>query len=391
MKKDIFDQKIDLVINEIIDLRRHIHAHPELSGLEHQTAVLIAGHLKQIGWRVSESIGRTGIVADFGPSENGYIGLRVDMDALPIHENTNLSFSSKIEGAMHACGHDIHICIGLGVAHLIRNFNLKLGTRLIFQPAEEIASGAKWMINEGVTKDLMKILGVHVFPDLEVGKIGIKEGSLTAAAGELSIEIRGKSGHGARPYEGVDAIWAASQIISGIQGAITRELDPLDPVVITFGKINGGKAYNILAEKVNILGTVRCTNVELFENIEVWLNKVITSLSASCGAESFIKFKKITPPVNNNIAINRVIRESAIKLFGTENVIELQKPSLGAEDFAEFLNYVPGAMFRLGVSNENNYSPLHSAEFNPDEKSIRTAIKLITKTIITFDEEESSN
>jgi len=382
MNMDMLDKKLDLVIEEIFDIRRHIHAHPELSGLEHQTAILIAGYLRNIGWQVKESIGRTGIIAEFGPSDNGYIGLRVDMDALPIHENTNLNFSSTIDGVMHACGHDLHISIGLGVAQLIKDYNLKFGTRIIFQPAEEIASGARWMIDDGAIENLRKIIGVHVFPELPVGKIGIKEGSLTAAAGELSIEIKGKSGHGARPYEGIDSIWAASKIISGIQEAVTRKLDALDPLVITFGKINGGKAYNVLAEQVKLLGTVRCTNVDLFDNIGQWLNSTITNLGEACGAECVIKFRKITPPVNNDIEINRVLRESAINLFGYNNVIELQKPSMGAEDFAEFLDFVPGSMFRLGVTKNNKFSPLHSAEFNPDESAIRIAIKLITDTII---------
>ena len=148
MQNLIFDKKIDSFIEEILELRRHIHSHPELSGLEHQTAVLIAGYLKEIGWTVSESIGRTGVTAEFGPSQNGFIGLRVDMDALPIDEKTNLTFSSKVDGIMHACGHDIHTCIGLGVAKLIKTLNLNIGTRIIFQPAEEIACGARLMIDD---------------------------------------------------------------------------------------------------------------------------------------------------------------------------------------------------------------------------------------------------
>jgi len=382
MYSEISQKKVDSIISEIISLRRHIHAHPELSGLEYQTSVLIAGYLREIGWRVKESVGKTGVVAEYGTSNDGFIGLRVDMDALPIDENTNLSYSSKVDGIMHACGHDIHICIGLGVAKLLKDYKLQYGTRIIFQPAEEIASGARWMINDGVTQDLKKILGVHVFPDLSVGKVGIKEGSLTAAAGELSVEIIGQSGHGARPHEGVDAIWASSKIISGIQELITRKLDPLDPVVITFGKITGGKAYNILAEKVNILGTVRCTNLELFDTLGDWLSLNISSIAESCGAKAIVKFRKITPPVKNDIEINQTIRECAIDLFGRENVVELQKPSLGAEDFAEFINYVPGSMFRLGVSRQVGCAPLHSAEFDPDEGALKVAIQLITKTIV---------
>ena len=382
MDRDKLFQKIDSFNDELINIRRHIHAHPELSGLENQTAILISGYLKDIGGRVRESVGRTGVVADFGPKDKGYIGLRVDMDALPIYENTNLSFSSKNDGVMHACGHDLHTCIGLGVAKVIKDLKLKLGTRIIFQPAEEIASGARWMIDDGVTKGLKQILGVHVFPELSVGTVGIKEGSLTAAAGELSVEILGKSGHGARPHEGVDAIWAASKVISGIQEAITRKLDPLDPVVITFGKINGGNAYNVLSEKVNLTGTIRCTNLQLFRGMGDWLDFNISSIAKSCGAEAKVQFREIVPPVNNDFGINKVLRESSISLLGHQNVIELQKPSLGAEDFAEFLNEVPGAMFRLGVSGKQGCSPLHSSEFDPDERAISVGIKVITESIV---------
>jgi len=388
MYKENLMNKIDSFNDELIVIRRHIHAHPELSGLENQTAILISGFLKKIGWRVRESVGRTGIVADFGPKDKGFIGLRVDMDALPIKEDTNLSFSSKIDGVMHACGHDLHICIGLGVAKIISDLELNFGTRIIFQPAEEIASGARWMIKDGATNGLIQILGVHVFPDLSVGTIGIKEGSLTAAAGELKVEIKGKSGHGARPHEGVDAIWVASKVISGIQESITRKLDPLDPVVITFGKINGGNAFNVLAEKVNLIGTVRCTNHKVFKNIGNWLNENISSLVNSCGAEAKVRFKEITPAVNNNPEINRVIRDSGIQVLGQENVIELQKPSLGAEDFAEFLNEIPGAMFRLGVSSSNGCAPLHSSKFDPDEKAIAVGIKVITESIVKLNNEK---
>ena len=382
MDRDKFLKKIDSFNSELISIRRHIHAHPELSGLENQTAILISGYLKKIGWKVKESVGRTGIIADFGPEDKGFIGLRVDMDALPIFENTNLSFSSKVDGVMHACGHDLHVCIGLGVAKIIRDLKLNLGTRIIFQPAEEIASGAKWMIADGAADGLTKILGVHVFPELSVGTVGIKEGSLTAAAGELKVEIIGKSGHGARPYEGVDAVWVSSKIVSGLQELITRKLNPLDPIVLTFGKINGGNAYNVLAEKVNLLGTVRCTNFQCFKGIGKWLNENISAIANSYGAEAKVKFRAITPPVNNNADINRVLRNSAIQTLGQKNVIELLKPSLGAEDFAEFLNQVPGAMFRLGVSNEKGCAPLHSSNFDPDERAINVGIKVITECIV---------
>jgi len=160
--------------------------------------------------------------------------------------------------------------------------------------------------------------------------------------------------------------------------------------VITFGKINGGNAFNVLAEKVNLIGTVRCTNLKLFRNIGNWLNVNISSLANSCGADAKVIFREITPPVNNNSEINRVLRDSGIKVLGQENVIELQKPSLGAEDFAEFLNEIPGAMFRLGVSNSSGCAPLHSSKFNPDEKAIAVGIKVITESIVKLNDEKSN-
>ena len=378
--------KIDSFNDELINIRRRIHAHPELSGLENQTAILISGYLRNIGWRVTESVGRTGVIAEFGPKDKGFIGLRVDMDALPIFEKTNLSFSSKVDGVMHACGHDLHISIGLGVAKVIKDLQLNYGTRIIFQPAEEIASGARWMIDDGAANGLIQILGVHVYPELSVGTVGIKEGSLTAAAWELKVEIKGKSGHGARPHEGDDTIWVSSKVISGIQELITRKLDPLDPVVITFGKVSGGNAYNVLAEKVDLVGTVRCTNLKLFKSIDSWLDENIALIANSFGAKAKVKFREITPPVNNNSKINKVLRDSAIQILGKENVIELQKPSLGAEDFAEFLNKVPGAMFRLGVSGQKGCSPLHSSKFDPDERAIAVGIKVIIESIVKLNQ-----
>ena len=171
--KDLL-RKVESLNDELIEIRRHIHAHPELSGLENQTAILISGYLKNIGWNVTESVGRTGVIADLGPLDKGIIGLRVDMDALPILEETQLSFSSTVDGVIHACGHDLHVSIGLGVAKIIKDLKLNFGTRLIFQPAEEIASGARWMIKDGATNGLINILGVHVYPDLSLGTIGLK-------------------------------------------------------------------------------------------------------------------------------------------------------------------------------------------------------------------------
>ena len=294
--------KIDVSSNEImhdlIQLRRHFHAHPELSGQEYQTAALVAGELRKSGWEVQEGVGKTGVVAEIGVKSGPVVGLRVDMDALPIEERTGLDYSSSIQGLMHACGHDLHTCIGLGVAKVLAKQKLTTSRiRIIFQPAEEIAQGANWMRAEKVLEGVQALFGVHVYPDLPVGKIGIRSGTFTAAAAELEIDIIGNGGHGARPHEGIDSIWIAAKVISGLQEAISRRLDALKPVVISFGKISGGNAFNVIAEKVKLLGTVRCLDSNLYETLPEWIEKIVKNIASNYGAQAFVNFKSIAPPV----------------------------------------------------------------------------------------------
>ncbi len=373
------------ILPDLISLRRHLHSHPELSGQEHQTAALIAGELRKCGWRVKEAVGRTGVLADLGPSEGPIVGLRVDMDALPIEERTGLKYSSLREGVMHACGHDLHICIALGVAKLIANEkNLKCGVRLLFQPAEEIAEGARWMLQDGATHGLHALFGIHVYPELKVGTIGIKDGCLTAAAGELEIEVLGESGHGARPHQSVDAIWIASHVINGLQEAISRRLDALQPIVISFGRIEGGSAFNVISDRVKLIGTVRCLDAELHKKIPLWIEKTVDSITSSLGGRSVVKYKCITPSVYNDQKLNALIEESASSIVGIDNVLHLDKPSLGAEDFAELLDGIPGAMFRLGVAGKNGCAPLHNGQFSPDEQSIEIGIEVLFQTLLKW-------
>ena len=223
---DDWKDRLSQILPDLIDLRRHLHSHPELSGEEHQTAALVAGELTTYGWEVREGIGRTGILAEIGPINSPLIGVRVDMDALPIEELTGLKFASLRQGVMHACGHDLHTSIGLGLARLLATEeNLLTRVRLLFQPAEEIAKGASWMIKDGAIEGLDALFGLHVLPEISVGQIGVMSGSLTAAAGKLEIEVIGEGGHGARPHDSIDSIWIASRVISGLQEAISRRLD----------------------------------------------------------------------------------------------------------------------------------------------------------------------
>ncbi|WP_413683518.1 amidohydrolase [Prochlorococcus sp. MIT 1011] len=371
------------MLPELILLRRHLHAHPELSGQEYQTAAFVAGELRKSGWEVKEAVGKTGVVAEMGNKNGPVIGLRVDMDALPIEERTGLDYSSSIQGLMHACGHDLHTCIGLGVAKVLSNSKFTTSRiRIIFQPAEEIAQGANWMRAEKVLEGVQALFGVHVYPDLSVGKIGIRSGTFTAAAAELEIDIIGKGGHGARPHEGTDSIWIAAKVISGLQEAISRRLDALKPVVISFGKISGGNAFNVIAERVKILGTVRCLDSHLYEKLPHWIEKIVKNIASNYGAKANINFKSIAPPVYNDPELTNLLSDCATNFMNKEDIVYLENPSLGAEDFAFFLQDVPGTMFRLGVAGEQGCAPLHSGYFSLDERSMELGIKILSQTIV---------
>ncbi len=376
---------LDQALPELIELRRHIHAHPELSGEEHQTAALVSGELRRIGWRVQEGVGHTGVVAELGPEGAPLVGLRVDMDALPVEEQTGLPYASRRLGVMHACGHDIHTCIGLGVARLLAaEASLPARVRLLFQPAEELAKGAIWMRDAGATAGLEALFGVHVVPDLEGGVIGVRSGCLTAAAGELEITVRGVGGHGARPHQAVDAIWIAARVVTDLQQSIARRLNALDPVVISFGKIEGGKAFNVIADQVRLLGTVRCVDLALHDRLPAWIETTVSDLCRSAGGSATVRYRCIAPPVVNDPELTALLERTARSCLGEERVQPVRQPSLGAEDFAELLRDVPGTMMRLGVAGPEGCAPLHNGRFEPDEQALGAGIEVLSATLLAW-------
>ena len=370
---------------ELLELRRHLHAHPELSGEEHQTAALVAGELRQLGWSVREAVGRTGVVAELGPEQGPMVGLRVDMDALPVEERTGLPFASTRLGVMHACGHDLHTCIGLGVARVLAGLpELGARVRILFQPAEELAQGAVWMRDAGAIEGLEALFGVHVVPDLPVGTVGIRRGCLTAAAGQLEILVQGESGHGARPHQSVDAVWMAAKVVTELQQAIARRLDALQPVVISFGKVEGGRAFNVIADKVRLLGTVRCLDLQQHAALPAWIESEVQAICAGCGGSAEVRYRCIAPPVHNDPALTGLIESCAIERLGRERVLTVEKPSLGAEDFAELLRDVPGMMLRLGVAGPDGCAPLHNGAFALDERSLAVGIEVLAATLMQW-------
>jgi len=363
----------------LIEIRRHIHAHPELSGEEYQTSAYIAGVLSSCGLSVTESVGKTGVVGELtgSGSDRRTLAIRTDMDALPIHELAELDFASRNQGIMHACGHDVHSTLGLGTAMVLSQLSNQLpgNIRFLFQPAEEIAQGAKWMVKDGVMEGVDAIYGVHVFPSIPARKVGIRYGALTSAADELEIVIQGESGHGARPHQAIDAIWIAAQVITGLQQALSRTQNPLHPIVLSIGQIEGGRAHNVIADRVKMVGTVRSLHPDSHASLPQWIENIVKGICQTFGAKYQVDYRRGVPSVHNDETLTQVLEAATREAWGDQSVQLLPEPSLGAEDFSVYLNKAPGCMFRLGVGHDRqtNY-PLHHPKFEVDEDAIITGV-----------------
>jgi amidohydrolase len=373
----------------LIEIRRHLHAHPELSGEEYQTAAYVSGVLSSCGLTVQESVGKTGVIGHL-QGQGGdprTLAIRVDMDALPIQECTKLDYASTKMGVMHACGHDVHTTVGLGAAMVLAQLPGAIAgsVRFLFQPAEEIAQGAKWMVDDGALTGVDGVLGLHVFPTIPAKNVGIRYGALTAAADDLEIFIYGESGHGARPHQAIDAIWIAAQVITALQQSISRTQNPLRPIVLTIGKINGGRAANIIADEVHMTGTVRSLHPETHAELPQWIENIVANICTTYGAKYKVNYQRGVPSVQNDPALTKILEQASREALGDRHVELLLEPSLGAEDFSMYLDNLPGTMFRLGVGHQNrlNY-PLHHPLFDIDESAILTGVITLAYTTYKY-------
>ena len=370
---------VEAISPRLVEIRRHLHSHPELSGQEYKTAAYAAGVLSSSGLRVQELVGKTGVVAELpGGEDSRILAIRADMDGLPIAERADLPFASTQSGIMHACGHDVHTTVGLGTAMVLAQLDLPLPgtTRFLFQPAEETAQGARWMIEDGVMAGVSAVLGLHAYPSVPARAIGIRYGALTAAADDLEIIIVGESGHGARPHEAVDAIWIASQVVTTLQQAISRTQNPLHPIVLTIGQIQGGRAPNVIADTVKLLGTVRSLHADTRNHLPQWIESIVAGVCQPYGAKYEINYRRGVPSVFNDPTLTELTARCASEALGNEYLQIIHEPSLGAEDFSLYLEHAPGTMFRLGVGFTDravNY-PLHHPKFEVDESSIAAGV-----------------
>lgn len=385
-------------IEQLIQDRRDFHAHPELGYNERRTGTAVAERLTEQGYAVTRGVGRTGVVglleglkqAPEASSETDARALlyRADMDALPVQEENEVAYRSQNDGVMHACGHDAHVAIALGVAAQMARERAALRGHLkfAFQPAEEGGKGAVAMIEDGVLESpkISAAIGLHVWNNFPVGTVGIYAGPMMAAVDEFELMIQGRGGHGAMPQQTIDAIVAAAQVVTALQTIVSRNVSPLDAAVVTVGKFTAGTAFNIIADTAHLRGTVRTFNPETNEKIPEMFERVIRGVCLSLGATYQLDYKRQTPPLVNNEEICELVADCAAEVVGRERVIRDESVrTMGGEDMSYFLEQVKGCYFFLGTRNESRglTYPHHSPRFDIDESALATGVEIMTQVI----------
>ncbi len=370
----------------ITDMRRDLHRIPELGMQEKKTSAYIEQKLSQLKLEIQCNIAGHGIVGLLKTGRPGpTILIRADMDALPINEETNLPFSSNHPGKMHACGHDGHMAIGLGVATILSKIEHQLsGTiKFVFQPAEEGPGGAKPMIEAGVLENpkVDFITGCHIWPNIPIGTVGVKKGPLMAASDLFDLLIKGVGSHGATPHLGVDTLEVATQIVGALQRIVSRQINPLIPAVVTIGSFHSGSTYNIIPSVAEIKGTVRTFDKTTWNELPKRIKKIVDGICQAMGAEYELNYRSKYPLVINDSYAADIVIKASCQTVGEENTI-VPEMSMCAEDVSYFLEQVKGCFFFLGAGNANN-KPLHNSRFDFEETVLATGVEVICRTAIS--------
>jgi amidohydrolase len=375
------------ITEELIEWRRDFHMNPETGFDVHRTAGIVADELEKMGYRVRRGVGKTGVVADIG--EGGkMVAIRADMDALPILEQNETDYVSKVSGKMHACGHDSHTAMALGAAQLFAEEKLTGRIRFLFQPCEETVdeeglSGAQRMEREGVMDGVDYVIAQHVDPLKPVGTIAINEGPSGGGVDTWSATIRGKGGHGAYPHTTVDPFFLLAQVINGLNGIVSRRLDPFEPACISIGAVHGGDAENVIPEQVTMKGTIRFTSLDVQKQIREEVTRAF-DIARALGGDYELKFEFGGMPLINDKYVSDTIAQVGMDILGKDSVHELHK-TLGAEDFPEFLKHAPGAMYTLGTQIEGReIYELHHPKFDIDERALPIGTAVLVETAKRF-------
>lgn len=381
---------------KLIEQRRDFHRYPELSNREERTARVVAEKLRALGMdEVKTGVGRHGVVALLKGAHPGpVVAVRADMDALPIQETIDVPYKSRHDGVKHACGHDLHMTVELGVAELLSRMRDRIhGTvKFIFQPAEEGAppneeAGAEFMIKEGALENPRPsaIFGLHVMPNIEVGQIGYNSGPAMASSDRFTIVIRGKKVHGAYPHDGIDTVVVAAECVTALQTIRSRRIDTMEPLVITIGSIHGGNRFNIIADEVRLEGTMRTLNEEVRKSAIEMMKRTLAGVTEAYGASYSIEFGNNNPVTYNDPALVAATLPVMKKVLGERNVIT-PRPQMGAEDFSRFQQVIPGFFYFLGVGNRAKgiTAMIHTPEFDADEESLVVGVKVMTNILLDY-------
>ncbi len=376
---------------KLVEIRRDFHEYPEVSQHEAETSKKVAAYLREMGVdEVIEHVNGYGVIGVIkGAKEGGVVALRADMDALQIQEMNDVEYKSRNDGVMHACGHDNHMTGLLGAAMLLcQNRDEICGTvKLVFQPAEEMSpvGGSRGMLESGYLDDIGAIYGLHVWPDLPHGKVGVKSGPLMAATDHFTITIHGKTAHGAKPNQGIDAVVLGAQFVMAAQTFVSRKVDPLDNAVVTFGIFNAGTRYNIIAGECVLDGTVRTLNEDTRDMIEDSMRKLLDAICLQSGATADIVYGRGYPALVNHESDAALIRKTAISLFGEEGVVDVKNPAMPAEDFSFYLREKEGCFVWLGTAKDGETPwPLHNSRFDVDEDILWRGSALLAQTAIDY-------
>ena len=373
---------------EVIAWRRHIHRHPETANQEVETTNFLASILQDYGL-VPQRFPQTGLMVDIGPdTELGRLAFRADIDALPVTEVTGLEYTSEVPGKMHACGHDVHTTVALGLACALADFqrvhDLPLGIRVIFQPAEEVwVGGATDVIEWGALEGVHSIFAIHAEPKLRVGRIGIRAGAITSATDVVELNIKGPGGHTSRPHLSADVIYALGKVITELPALLSRRVDPRTGTVLVFGQVNSWYAPNAIPETGSLTGTMRTADIGIWRDMQSLFTELVDQILAPVGVEHELTYNRGVPPVLNDDVATALLA-SAAQSIDPQTVVQAPQSS-GGEDFSWYLEKVPGSMARLGCwSGEGEQHDLHMGDLIVDERAIGVGIKLFGAVVEQF-------
>ncbi len=385
--------------DQLVRWRRHLHQHPELGFDEHETARFVEEALRPLGIPVRTGVGKTGVVAEMGSDSGPIIAIRADMDALPIDELSGVSFCSQRAGIMHACGHDAHVAMGLGAAHLLAEMSFPGRIRFLFQPCEETEdaehlSGAQRMVADGAMDGVVAVIGQHVDPAIPTGQILLSSGAIAAAPDNFYITIRGHGTHAASPQMGVDPIWLASQVMNALYGLRSRVTKPTAPAVMTIGMIHGGAAENVIPPEVRLSGTIRTFDVETQRRLHRGLEEAC-SIARAFGGDFDLTISTGCPALVNDERVTALVREVAVSLVGAEQILP-NEAQCGAEDFAVLAALAPGTYWQLGVRQhpDQPYFDCHDPHFVVDEAALPLGTAMLAscalRLLTTYADEQGS-